>query len=135
MPAAMMKKTWADFYARLEEIDFGKHDLIVAIGQGGIIPAAFIQQKLKIPMRIITLNYRDEENVPRYKEVRLEEKKKNTIFGKRILLVDDVARSGKTLKKARAYLTGNRIKTCVINGEADYSFYNETECIKMPWKR
>ena len=131
----MIGKTFEELFSRLEEIDFGTHDLIVAIGKGGIIPAKVVQQKLKIPIKVVAVNYRDEENKPKYKNAKLLEGKKFKEKNEKILLVDDVSRTGKTLQVAKDYLKGNEIKTCVINGKADYSFYNSKECIKLPWKK
>jgi hypoxanthine phosphoribosyltransferase len=130
----MKLKTWKSFLTRLNEINFGKIDLIVAIGGGGIIPAGFIQQKLKCPMKVIGINYRDEANQPRHSDAVLLESEPWTIKGRRILLVDDVSRTGKTLRRAAKYLQGNTLKTCVVNGASDFSFYNEETCFKMPWK-
>lgn len=130
----MKSITWKEFFELLEKIKFQDFDLIVAIANNGIIPAAFIQQKLKIPMKIIKINYRDENNNPTYDDAILLEKDEFTIKGKRILLVDDVSRTGKTISKAKEYLDGNPIKTFVINGKADYSMFNQEECIGMPWK-
>lgn len=131
----MIKKTWDDFFSRLDEISFEKFDLIVAIGNGGIIPASFIQQKINIPMRIIRINYRDDSNTPRFNDAKLLEEKGFPLNDKKILLVDDVSKSGKTLDKAKDYLKNNRIKTCLINGKGDYWFFQSDNCIKMPWKR
>lgn len=130
-----MEKTWAEFFSRLDEMAFEEFDLIVAVGNGGIIPAGFIRQKLKIPMKIVKISYRDESNKPKYGNAKLLEEKEFGTKDARILLVDDVSRTGKTLQAAKGHLKGNKIKTCLINGKADYSFYNVAECIKMPWKR
>jgi len=46
---------------------------------------------------------------------------------------DTVARTGKTLEKAKEILGGNEIKTFVINGKADYSLFDYKECIEWPW--
>jgi len=131
----MIEKTFDEFFSRLDKIDFGKHDLIIAIGSGGIEPAKFIQKKLKIPMKVITVNYRDKSNQPKYEDAKLFERKEFKKKNAKILLVDDVSRTGKTLRVAKDYLKGNEIKTCLVNGKADYSFYNLEECIKMPWKK
>ena len=124
---------WDKYIHLLNEIQFEDFDLIVAIGSGGIIPAAFIQKKLNIPMRIININYRDPSHKPKYDDAVLLEEKGFPMKNKKILLVDDVSRTGKTLKKAKKYLIGNIIKTFTINGEGDYSFYNQEECLLMPW--
>jgi len=124
-----------DFFARLDKIEFEEFDIIVAIAQGGIIPAGFIQQKLGILMKIININYRDQDNMPKYEESKLLETEAFKFKAKKILLVDDVSRTGKTLAIAKKYLAGNEIKTCIINGEGDYSFFKLKACIKFPWKR
>ncbi|MBT3755344.1 MAG: phosphoribosyltransferase [Candidatus Cloacimonetes bacterium] len=124
---------WDKYIHLLNEIQFEDFDFIVAIGNGGIIPAAFIQKKLNIPMKIIKINYRDPSHKPKYDDAVLLEEKDFPIKNKKILLVDDVSRTGKTLKKAKEYLNGNTIKTFTINGEGDYSFYNQEECLLMPW--
>ncbi len=131
----MIEKTWDEFFLRLDEIKFEQFDLIVAIARGGIIPASFIQQKLNIPMKIIEINYRDNTHTPRYEEPKLLEDLSFIVKDKKILLVDDVSKTGKTLEKAKQQLKGNKIKTCIVNGNADYSLFQHDTCIKMPWKR
>jgi len=88
----MTSINWEEFFKKFNLIQFGKFDMIVAIANGGIIPAAFIQEKLKIPMDIIYINYRDE------------------------------------------LLKENDVKSFLINGDGDFSLFNEQECLKMPWK-
>ena len=112
--------------------DLKSADMIIAIGNDGIIPAGLVQKKLCIPMEIITINYRDENNnpvkdypellsrAPRYK-------------GKRILIADLMTRTGKTFEKAKEVLKGNTLKTFAINGKADYSLYDFPGCINWPW--
>lgn len=131
----MQKLTFSKFFSSLGKIKFDKFDLIVAIGKGGIIPSVFIHEKLKIPIEIIWINFRDETNKQVRKEpvIKIINKKLKKIKNKKILLVDDVARTGKTLKKAKTLLKGNKIKTFVVNGKADYNILNKTECVRLPW--
>ncbi len=129
----MQKLTFSKFFSLLNKVKFEKLDLIVAIGKGGIIPAVFIHQKLKIPIETIWINFRDETNKPIRKEPILIKKLKK-IKNKKILLVDDVSRTGKTLEKAKKILKGNKIKTFVVNGKADYYILNKEECVEFPWK-
>lgn len=131
----MTGKTWEEFFARLDEIRFEKFDLIVAIARGGVIPASFIQQKLNLPMKIIQINYRDDTHTPLFENARLLEEENFHFTDKKILLVDDVSRTGKTLNTAKKYLEGNEIKTCLINGAGDYYFFQSASCLKMPWMR
>lgn len=139
----MIEKSWDDFFQRLDELEFEGFDLIVAIARGGIIPAAFIQQKINIPMKVIQINYRDDSHKPRYDDAKLLEAESFNVDGKKILLVDDVSRTGKTLDVAKKYLNdsksnvekANEIKTCIVNGDGDYYFFKTDSCLKMPWKR
>ncbi|MCK5138559.1 MAG: phosphoribosyltransferase [Nanoarchaeota archaeon] len=129
---------WNDFFERLDEelkkSEFHDFNIIVAIGNAGIIPAAFIQQRLKIPMKIIWIQYRDKENTPMYEDAKLIEAE-FSLSSNKILLVDDVSRSGKTIATAKRYLRGNNISTFVVNGNGDYSLFKEKGCIVLPWKK
>lgn len=129
----MKSITWDRYFQLLEGIKFEYFDLIVAIGNGGIIPAALLQKKLDIPMKIININYRDSSHTPKYDDAVLLEDEEFPLKGIKILLVDDVSRTGKTLRKAKEYLKGNKIKTFVTNGKADHYLFNQEECLLMPW--
>ncbi|MFH1283008.1 MAG: phosphoribosyltransferase family protein [bacterium] len=115
---------------KINAVRFKKYDLIVAIGTDGIMPARLIQKKLKIPIEIIKIKYRNKANKPIYRSPKLISQKAK-FKGKKILLVDLVSRTGKTLEKAKRVLKGNAIQTFVINGQADNSLYNLPYCIKV----
>ena len=129
----MKKLSFNYLVKKLKKINFPKFDFIVAIGKDGIMPASLLQHLLNTPVEIIWLNYRDKNNKPIRKNPILKKPFKK-IKNKKILLVDTVSRTGKTLKKAKTLLKGNKIKTFVINGKADYSVINSKECVLMPWK-
>lgn len=131
----MEEITWDKFNQKLDNIQFEEFDLIIAIARGGIIPASFIQQKLDIPMKIININFRDDNHNPKYENPKLLEENGFKIKKKNILLVDDVSRTGKTIQKAKEYLKDNNIKTCIINGQGDYNLFNSKTCLKMPWRK
>ena len=118
---------------KLKKNKFDDFDVIIAIGRGGIVPASLVQNILKRDMEILWLNFRDEKHCPKRKKPKLVKEINFDFKNKKILLVDDVSRTGETLDKAKKILKGNKIKTFVINGEADYSLYNFKECIKFPW--
>ena len=130
---------WTAFYAELDRVKREtaeeRFDAIVAVAQGGIIPAALLQQEWGIPMSIVRINYRDPENKPRFDDARLLDGTLCPYRDKRILLVDDVSRTGRTLARARTWLEGNIVKTFLVNGKADYRLYDTEECLRMPWKR
>ncbi len=130
---------WTEFYEHLdrvaERMAHERFDAIVAIAQGGVVPAALLQQEWGVPMRVVRINYRDSENKPRYEDARLLDEEPFPLKGRTILLVDDVSRTGRTLARARAWLDGNTVRTFLVNGTADYSLFDTRECLRMPWKR
>ncbi len=127
----MKKLTLKQIKNKIKKTKFEKFDLIIAIGRGGVEPGRLVSAHLKIPLKIINIRYRGKDNNPLYKKPII--KNKLRINNKKILVVDDVSRTGATLKKAKQILKNNKAKTFVINGKADYSLYSFKECIKWPW--
>jgi len=79
-----------------------KPDKIVAVARGGLTLGHILSDLLQVPISTITIqSYAD---IQKQAEVTLTEKLKSSIRGKFILLVDDVADSGKTLARAVSYL-------------------------------
>jgi len=132
----MKSLTLNQIIKKLEAIDFPKFDIIVAIGKDGIMPASLLHHFLKIPVKVMFLNYRNKDNKPIRKEpilIKPLNKEFKKIKNKRILIVDTISKTGKTLEKAKQLLKGNKTTTFVINGKADYSLFNFKECIEWPW--
>ncbi len=131
----MKLKTLEEIKERIIQITFKEEfDLIVAIARGGIFPAAMLQQKLGIGLEIIWLNFRDENQQPKYDTPHLVKAPNFEFTGKKILLVDDRSRTGSTFMKAKELLSGSElVKSLVVNGEADYSLFNEP-CFIFPWR-
>lgn len=121
---------------RLRNAELPATDLVIGIGTGGIVPASLAAFHLNAELCIITLNYRDEQNNPRHKApVVLSIPPGSELEGKRILLVDDVSVSGKTLQAALALLAGHQVKTLTMKGTADYVLFPEIKaCVQWPWK-
>lgn len=77
-------------------------DEIVAIARGGLTLGHLLTDSLRLPICSITIqSYTD---IQKQGELRITAKLGKHISGKRILLVDDIADSGKTLKRAVSYL-------------------------------
>jgi len=131
----MNSKTIDEILNKIKAIEFRENfDIIVAIARGGIFPAALLQQKLMIDLEIIWLNFRDEKQQPQHDEPVLLKPFSFDYIGKKILLVDDRSRTGKTFEKGKSLLNGaSLIKTFVVNGKADYPLYDEV-CFNFPWK-
>lgn len=119
---------------RFREITFHEtFDMIVAIANGGIIPAAIINQRLNIEIQLLKINLRDPDQQPKYDSPKLISPIDFDYKDKSILLVEDRIKTGATVQYAIDLLHGARqIKTFAVNGKADYSLYDES-CFRFPW--
>ena len=119
---------------RFRSIEFyDEFDIIVAIANGGIVPAGIINQRLQIEVKLLKINLRDEFQRPKYDKPQLIAPIDFDFKGKRILLVDDRIKTGSTIELAKELMSEAQfIKTFAVNGSADYALFNET-CFKFPW--
>ena len=131
----MNSKSFEEIIDRFRKIMFlEEFDMIVAIANGGIIPAAILNQRLTIQMELLKINLRNSEHKIKYNSPKLLEPIHFEFKNKRILLVDDRVKSGQTLKFASDLLQDAKIiKTFAVNGKADYSLYDE-DCFMFPWR-
>ena len=129
-----MGRNFSEVMERFATIEIDEtFDLIVAIANGGIVPAAIINQRLNIEFQTIKINLRDEFQQPKYDSPKLLQPVNFDFLGKRILLVDDRIKTGSTIKLANEILKEAAvIKTFAVNGNADYALFNES-CFKFPW--
>ena len=110
-------------------------DLVVGIAEGGLVPASLIAYKLDRELKVIKINLRDENNNPRYENPKVLQKLNEEIINKRILLVDDVSVTGKTLETAKSLFKDNTITTFAMKGKADLVLFPDIkECVNWPWK-
>lgn len=131
----MVPLSFKEIAERLKQMQLPEVDVVIGIGSGGIPPATFVAFHLNAELIIITLNYRDEKNNPRFDEPKVLYQPEWQLEGKRILLVDDVSVSGKTMETARAQLAGFDVKTLAMKGKADFVLFPEIkDCVKWPWK-
>jgi len=119
---------------RFREIEFAeKFDMIVAIANGGIIPAAILNQRLDVGVYLLKINLRDSNQAPKYDAPQLVEPINFDYKNKTVLLVEDRVKTGASLHFAKELLKDAKlIKTFAVNGNADYSLYNEN-CFKFSW--
>ena len=122
---------------RLRKLDFPDVEGIVAILRGGRVPAFMVSHQLGgLPVRLLGLNLRDDANRPLQDvpAVTLPFDPGSWKPGMRILLVDDVSVSGRTLERARGLLAGFEVTTFALKGKADYVAFPEIEgCVRWPW--
>ncbi|MFC2084353.1 phosphoribosyltransferase family protein [Bacteroidota bacterium] len=120
---------------RIRKFKFPDVDIIIGISEGGIVPSCLIAYHLKLPLKLIGINFRDEKNNPKFDSPKLISEFTPVNNIKRILLVDDVSVSGKTIELARSFLQNYHVDTLVFKGKADYVLFPEVDkCVKWPWK-
>ena len=124
--------------SRLKSVDFPEVDHVIGIGSGGIIPASLVAHQLAKPLEILHINFRNEDNTLRYDQpLLIKDISKHLNNYGRILLIDDVAVTGKTLDVAKNLLSySHQITTMVLKGRnADIIIFPEiSECVRWPWK-
>lgn len=127
-------KSFEEVLQRFREIEFKEDfDLIVAIANGGIVPAAIINQRLNLELHLLKINLRDPFQKPKFDAPKLLEPIDFDFKDKTILLVEDRIKTGATVKLALKLLEDAKlIKTLAVNGDADYELYNES-CFRFPW--
>ena len=131
----MVPLSFKQITERLKKLNLPEVDLVIGIGSGGIPPATFVAFHLDTELQVMTLNYRDEKNNPLYEAPKVLQKPNWNLEGKRILLVDDVSVSGKTMNTALEQFKGLDVKTLAMKGKADFVLFPEIkDCVKWPWK-
>jgi hypoxanthine phosphoribosyltransferase len=110
-------------------------DHVVGIATGGIVPASLIAHQINRPLSLIEINYRARDNSPRYPRPVLLSWQPLPVGGQRVLLVDEVSVTGKTMEFAKTFLTGHEVITFALKGKADYVLFPEiSSCVNWPWK-
>lgn len=127
-------KSFEEVMKRFREIEFHEtFDMIIAIANGGIIPAAILNQRLNTDIQLLKINLRDPSQKPKYDMPQLMAPIGFDYKEKTILLVEDRIKTGATVQFAIDLLHDARqIKTFAVNGKADYSLYDEP-CFRFPW--
>ncbi len=130
----MREKSFEEILERFRTIPIGERfDMIVAVANGGIVPAGILNQRLGVEVNLIRINLRDERQQPRYDAPQLLAPIDFDFAGKRILLVDDRIKSGSTIRLAKELLEEAAVvRTFAVNGTADYALYDE-DCFRFPW--
>jgi len=136
----MKVKSLDEITGKIRAVKFkNSYDLIVGIGNGGIVPAYLLHSYLGVPVDYVWISFRDENHKPKGAVPILERFSPPTLEtsawrGKKILVVDDRSNTGATLGLAKKLLgEAKLVETLVVNGKADYSLFDE-ECFKMPWE-
>lgn len=127
-------RSFEEIMQRFAEINLDEEfDMIIAIANGGLVPAGIVNQRLKLEVKVLHINFKDDNQHPRYDIPQLLQPIDFDFKDKRILLVDDRIKSGSTIVVAKQLLADAKlIKTFAVNGTADYALFNES-CFRFPW--
>ncbi len=108
MKIQYLSVSWQDYHALSQKIAAAilthdkPFDIIVAIGRGGLTFGHLLSDLLRIPISSITIqSYTD---IAKQGEVVITQGLSSRIAKKRVLLVDDIADTGMTLRRATGYL-------------------------------
>jgi hypoxanthine phosphoribosyltransferase len=86
--------------ARTVGQDAWQPDFVVGIGRGGLVPAVYMSQILSVPM----LSIDQSAKVPGFADELLVKLATMTKAGQRILIIDDINDSGRTIAQVRRLL-------------------------------
>lgn len=132
----MKEKTLQEIMERFRAVIIEEpFDLIVAVANGGIIPAALLNQRLHLEIQLLKIAFRGADHMPLYDIPRLTEEVRFRVKDRSVLLVEDRVRTGATLRLAYKLLSeagARKVRTFAVNGKADYALFDE-ECFRMPW--
>lgn len=132
--------TFHSLFYSLKEIkipfDF---DIIVGIARGGIIPSSFLSFIYEKELFLLWLNLYGEGMPPErvHEKPKLMRPFEHDVSGKKILIVDDLSRSGETIEFAKNILKNkgaSEIRSLVLVGKGDYFLEEFKGCVKFPWK-
>jgi len=130
-----LELSFSEISNAIKSYTFPQVDLVIGIGRGGIVPASLIAHQLSVELRVSFISYRDDKNQPKFPApIFLQDLDPGKLPGK-ILIVDDVAVTGKTLACLKDKLNGRAVETFVLKGKADHVLFPDiNKCVHWPWK-
>jgi hypoxanthine phosphoribosyltransferase len=141
--------TWNQIYdmllsqtQKIQNQDY-KPDIIIAIAKGGLIPARILTDLLEIQeLGYIQIEFYKDINITQ-QEPTLKQNQTNHVLGKKTLLVDDIADTGRSLNLAKIHLQqqgANQIKTATLYQKSqssitpDFCEKQTTSWVVFPWE-
>jgi uncharacterized protein len=119
-----------------------KPDLIVAIARGGVVPACILSDLLETPnLSFIQIEFYTNINQT-LQEPTLKQTLNTNVTGKKTLIIDDIADTGKSLKLAKTHLQQQEaieIKTATLYQKnqsitiPDFYEKQTTNWVVFPW--
>lgn len=114
-------------------------DIVVGIERGGLVLAGLVAFRLGVGVLSVRASLYDDSKPAksRYDEPKVNAASLAGLRGKRVLVVDDVSRTGKTLKAVEAAVLSKgakEVKSFVYAGGADFSCRPFDGCLVFPWE-
>ncbi len=132
-----LKLSYEAIVERFDSVELPDVDAIVGIQTGGRIPAALCAYRLKKPLFMLPINYRNPDNSPKFEAPKvLGDDLEIPDADLSILLVDDVSVTGSTFRTAKALLNqkDSQITTFALKGNAHICLFPEVAgCVDWPW--
>ena len=134
---AKVNLSFEEITRRFDQTELPEVDAVVGIQTGGRIPAVMCAYRLKCPLYMLPIHFRDSTNQPESENpVVFADLPQLPESGQRILLVDDVSVTGKTVDTAKSILTDRYpvVTTFVLKGRGDVVLFPEIKCcVNWPW--
>lgn len=137
----MLKINWnttIEYCEKLaKKIDF-EPEIIVGISRGGLVPARILSDIMNKKILVLGLEFYKGIDKRNPKPIITQDIPK--MENKRILVVDDVSDSGKSLLMAKEHLKGNIVKTATLHYKPkssykpDYFVETSSKWIVYPWE-
>lgn len=133
----MVSLSFKKIVERIEQCRLPAVHYVLAIAEGGLVPASLVALKLKVPLGMIRIRFRDPGNRTLYTEPKVFEEPVLPRGVRSVLIVDDVSVTGKTLGLAKSRIPPRcKVRTCVLKGRADHVLFPELRtCVQWPWNR
>jgi len=148
----MVKLSWEDIEKITDElankikVSGFNPDYIIGITTGGLIPLYFLAKKLDDIDNILTISATSYDK-DRKKDLRIIYLPKVDLSGKKVLLIDDIAETGDTLKKISEVIINQykvgELKTATLGANTDkckfypdfYVVEEKGEWVVFPWEK
>jgi hypoxanthine phosphoribosyltransferase len=114
-------------------------DVVIGIERGGLVLAAIFASRLNAEFLTIHASFYDDSKPAKriYDQPKISGNIFPSLSEKKVLIVDDVSKSGKTLDVVKTHvfsLGAKEVKTFVYAGHADFSCRSFEQCLIFPWE-
>jgi hypoxanthine phosphoribosyltransferase len=142
--AGVTKITWVRFGELCKELALAvaayDPEIVVGIAKGGVLPAAVLASLLRREFYPVRLSRRHDDRIVRDRPVLLSPMPK-AVAGKRVIVIDDIAVTGETLRLAvqealRLGATAAKTATLFVHSDSqrpDYFVLETDDLILNPW--